>query len=169
MTRFTAAVERAWRSADARASESEREVWLDPAAEASLARSAIEEDGAPLSRGKDRLVFDVGGFAVKAARHASGLDANLREASLWAGSPEAWRRWLAPVVAHDPDGRWLVMRLAEPGVDPDWYERFYAWSGSGRPDRPAMPPRKMLLRVEHPNEESEWMTYEGRPVLYDYA
>ncbi len=65
-----------------------------------------------LGAGVSREVFDLGNAVLKISRRDKrewAGDCNITEAQTWANSPRDIRRHLAPVLAADPEGSWLIM------------------------------------------------------------
>lgn len=87
------------------------ELWEPQAA----ALSAIGLD--ELDCGSTRSAYRLAdGLVLKLPDCYHGLLANQAEIEVWRGAPEHIRRHLAPIIAYDPDGWWLVM---EEGTWPD--------------------------------------------------
>lgn len=96
---------------------------------AAIARSC---DLSLVGRGTTRLAFDAdahvdGGSAVVkvAIPGRGGRRAVERERRTWDAASEAQRELLAPVVASDPDGRWLVAPRCSTGVPVERAHRFH--------------------------------------------
>jgi len=142
---------------------------LSTAQQHALVSSAIQADGGPAGSGKDRAAFEVDQVIVKVPLHTWGAEVNRRESERWRQADARDRAWLVPVVDAHPEGLWLVMRRAEEGVPREWFERFSAWWHGGRKDRADLPRRALLEQVEHASEPSDWMSYGGKPALYDYG
>lgn len=75
-----------------------------------------------LGRGVSREVFPFGPDYVLKVAHDPSEGHNLAEAKAWADAPAWARTHLAPVVAHDPDGVWLLMRRATRIGEADGHE-----------------------------------------------
>lgn len=129
--------------------------WSAPGADAGLwpdgwRRADVGVDGG-------RYVFTAdSGETVKVARHALGREANRREASLWAGAPPALAAWLAPVLAADPRGGWLVMAATQP---------------AGRANVPPASalPAGLVAAVGDLGMYTRWGFSGERPVLVNYG
>ena len=65
-----------------------------------------------LGRGVSREVFPFGPEYVIKIAHDPTEGHNAAEAEAWATAPAEMRKYLAPVLAHDPKGVWLLMRAA---------------------------------------------------------
>lgn len=65
-----------------------------------------------LGRGVSREVFPFGPEYVIKIAHDATEGHNVAEAEAWATAPAEMRKHLAPVLAHDPKGVWLLMRAA---------------------------------------------------------
>lgn len=65
-----------------------------------------------LGHGVSREVFPFGADYVLKVAYQPSEGHNLAEANAWANAPDWARKHLAPVVAHDPAGKWLLMRKA---------------------------------------------------------
>lgn len=125
-------------------------------------------DSARPRSGKDRLVLFLSPDRVlKAARHENGRLANAAEAALWANAPASWARWVMPVFAADPGGRWVIAGRSEGAPSPRGAAAVAAMGEDGRARHPM--PRAMALHVEHPWEVDQWGRWRGRDVLLDYA
>jgi hypothetical protein len=68
---------------------------------------------ARLGRGISREVFPFGPDHVVKIAHNPSEGHNLAEAKAWNDAPDWARPHLAPVVAVDPAGRWLLMRKCD--------------------------------------------------------
>lgn len=67
-----------------------------------------------LGEGGTRVVFDVGGYAVKIPMSAEDGDRefNRQEAKVYRRAPAALKKLLLPVLLADPNGEWLIMPKA---------------------------------------------------------
>lgn len=84
-------------------------------AEEKAAPEFSRRTGLPLlGAGNTRVVFGIGRDAIKLPYTSDGPRANRRECAIWEKATPEQRQLLAPIVACDPDGRWLVMARAEP-------------------------------------------------------
>lgn len=140
-----------------------------------FASHAVAMGYLPVGAGKDRAVWrheDIDDRVVKLASRLPGIDANAREALRWQNATDRQRPWLLPVYAADPNGMWLVMAQLgdDHDVDPDWFDRFYAWTEAyKRRDVATMPPRALIESVEHGTDIDDWAMWHGHPVMFDYA
>lgn len=139
----------------------------------SFTANAIDLGYYPAGNGKDRIVFkhEDGNWVIKIAFREIGELANQQEAARWERADAKARKWLLPVLAADPDGKWLVMRSAsDEELDLDWFDSYYRWLSSEKlRDRPSMPPRKLVGAIEHANDAEDWLMYHGHPVMFDYS
>lgn len=103
--------------------------------------------------GSTRIVLRLDhGAVLKVPMHGSE-SSNAAEARLWARAKPRLERYLMPVLAADPKGRWLVMRYG---------------------DMPASAPHDALrtlrqLGIEDVENDDNWKELEDRPVLVDYV
>lgn len=103
--------------------------------------------------GSTRIVLRLDhGSVLKVPMHG-GESSNVAEARLWARAKPRLERYLMPVLAADPQGRWLVMRYG---------------------DMPAEPLREALrtlrqVGIEDIENADNWKELEDRPVLVDYV
>lgn len=63
--------------------------------------------------GTTRLVFIIGGYALKIARHHRGRRCNRFEARIWSEATPERKQMLCPVLACRADGQFLLMPAAE--------------------------------------------------------
>jgi hypothetical protein len=103
--------------------------------------------------GSTRIVLRLDhGSVLKVPMHG-GEASSVAEARLWARAKPRLERYLMPVLAADPKGRWLVMRYG---------------------DMPATAPNDALrmlrqLGIEDVENDDNWKELEDRPVLVDYV
>lgn len=75
-----------------------------------------------IGTGVTRKAYRVGDFVVKVPRDRTAHGFNQVEAKTWEIAPPELKQYLLPVLASDPEGRWLIMPLAE-GVSPSEGDR----------------------------------------------
>ena len=118
----------------------------------------------PLACGESRCVFDMGlypegGPAIKLTVDGSP-DSNINEADLWERATTEQARLLAPVVASDPGGAWLVMELADTEI-------VFEEAGSAAMDLQKMLHESGLYLLDI--HGSNIGTVDGRLVAIDYG
>ncbi len=138
---LTVAAEMAWKKLRRYLEEKERtegkdETWLGYSfSEGNLPEERAEMEALVglkfLGAGKRRWVFEMGDYVLKLQPYpVSHTAPQLNEVALWRESKSlpAVREKLAPIVAYDPAGRWLVMPKAKMiGWDlhkPPWRQRY---------------------------------------------
>ena len=101
----------------AQAGRPQRRAAAAPAPDAGLIAAAVAAVLAlgpgRLGRGVSREVFPFGPEHVLKVAYDPSQGHNLAEANAYAKAPAWARPLLAPVVAHDPAGKWLLMRKAD--------------------------------------------------------
>lgn len=106
-----------------------------------------------LGNGRHRVALALGrGRVLKLPIRSTGAPSNRAELRRWRGATAEQARHLMPVLAADPEGSWLVMARSE-GAPADDPERLALAARLGVGDAHAL----------------NWGTYQGRPVLLDYA
>jgi hypothetical protein len=114
-----------------------------------------------IGAGTTRAVFDVGDNMVLKLPTADGYVANKIECARWlafANVPEG--KWLAPVLACDANGRWLVQHKAKTMPRSD-LETLLTTT--------AMPHELAKLGIEDFRTTMQWGKIAGHPVLLDYG
>lgn len=122
------------------------------------------------AKGKDRLVLIFHDRVVKIPRHEQGRRANLSEIDLWKHKPATWTRFVMPIYAADPQGRWIVAGRSEGQPSKHFLAALRrADLLRSNVSKPVAVPRALMQHVEHSAQEDQWGVFDGRPVLMDYA
>lgn len=116
-----------------------------------------------IGRGTTRLVFRTHSDVMEKTAivkigipERAGPRMNERESGLWQAADSPQRELLAPVLATDPENRWLAMPLIDVGVTPEQaYDFHRQLTATG-----------LAIRDVTPGDIG---IYDGGPVLIDYG